>query len=694
MLAAVVLRIAPARLQATSEFYRKSLGMVQVGDDSEAPDVRELRVPETRSCAVRLVADDTVKVAYSHSKGDLYWKIGLAVDDVQAAAARLGVPPGSQFRDIGFLTHMADPAGFCIELLQTTFESSAAERAERLTRPVANKATIAQDFVIGQITTRITDPKRSLDFYQRVMGMKLLSVQEVAPYGFTLYFVAYTEDSPPKADLEAVENREWLYQRDYTTLELQHRWDYRPGSLRLPADDEEGMAGIVVRLPPEELRRLAEGEGGEGRAVLHDPDGLRIQLEPLCDHGGPGRAQRGKKCILRQHPTIPIFCGQGLRTRAEAAEKECEELRNECQGQLDELARLYEDGDRLFGLSRHVTHPAAQEFRRAHQKVQEEKARRETIEKHLGSAVEEQGKWTEKLAHRMSQLQQARQQRRAIGARIDRFGKELHTLDLRTGEWLTQAINERGREMPSMEEELSTARASAADAEHQAEEAQKSTQELQEFLSSPEVLAIDSIQQEVERMSFAEAYQDAFKPWALEQPEEPEVHVPELTLRYSLFSIAMTQAKGGFSGSFWVREQRRLLQRGPFDRLRSQDESGFDGLDPSSSRDPRTETDMGTQSPQSPISTWASSRRTVLRIRTGRRPTTRRQSWQGPAEPVSAPGATLRTSRRMATRPAHRRPSSRDPRWTTPLRRRLGESLSPASPGPEDAPQTEPGSPE
>ena len=93
-------------------------------------------------------------------------------------------------------------------------------------------------------------------------------------------------------------------------------------------------------------------------------------------------------------------------------------------------------------------------------------------------------------------------------------------------------------------QELSTARASAADAEHEAEEAQKSTQarrrceaprgaalrglrqELQEFLSSPEVLAIDSIQQEVagqgrpvggsvmgrdgeqvERMSFAEAYQ-------------------------------------------------------------------------------------------------------------------------------------------------------------------------------------------
>jgi len=315
---------------------------------------------------------------------------------------------------------------------------------------------------------------------------------------------------------------------------------------------------------------------------------------------------------------------EGLRTRAEAAEKDCEELHNECQGQLDELARLYE------------------EFRRAHQKVQEEKARRETIEKHLGSAVEEQGKWTDKLAHRMSQLQQARQQRRAIGARIDRFGKELHTLDLRTGEWLTQAINERGREMPSMEEELSTARASAADAEHEAEEAQKSTQELQEFLSSPEVLAIDSIQQEVERMSFAEAYQDAFKPWALEQPEQSEE--PELE------------------------EEAEL----------GEDESGFEGLDPSSSRDPRTETDMGTQSQQSPIS-----------------PLSPQSAYEDLESPDSASYRQVEeASYNEDFSPVNGDPSS--PQETELERSYVDEEPhSPTSPaGPEDPPQTEPGSPE
>ena len=86
--------------------------------------------------------------------------------------------------------------------------------------------------MIGQITTRITEPTQSLDFYQKVLGMKLLSIQPVKRYNYTLYFLAYTEETPPNADLEAAENREWLWQRPYTTLELQHRWGSEPGSLR------------------------------------------------------------------------------------------------------------------------------------------------------------------------------------------------------------------------------------------------------------------------------------------------------------------------------------------------------------------------------------------------------------------------------------------------------------------------------
>ncbi len=51
--------------------------------------------------------------------------------------------------------------------------------------------------------------------------MTLLSKQPVEPYGFTLYFLASCDESPPLSDLEAVENREWLWQRPYRTHDAQ-----------------------------------------------------------------------------------------------------------------------------------------------------------------------------------------------------------------------------------------------------------------------------------------------------------------------------------------------------------------------------------------------------------------------------------------------------------------------------------------
>ena len=52
--------------------------------------------------------------------------------------------------------------------------------------------------------------------------MKLLSIQQVEAYGFTLYFLAFTDETPPNEDLNSIEIREWLWQRPYTTIELQH----------------------------------------------------------------------------------------------------------------------------------------------------------------------------------------------------------------------------------------------------------------------------------------------------------------------------------------------------------------------------------------------------------------------------------------------------------------------------------------
>ncbi|WP_367648783.1 VOC family protein [Ruegeria arenilitoris] len=156
---------------------------------------------------------------YTHDTGQRYWKIGITVPDVDLAAAVLrdkGVEGSEprQFLDIGYMCHLKDPEGFVIELLQHDFEENRPENAADPDAPFAKAC-------IGQITLRTGDIAAEDAFYQ-AQGMRLLSMQDVEPYGFDLHFYAFTDDVPPNPDLWAVENREWLWKRAYTALEFQH----------------------------------------------------------------------------------------------------------------------------------------------------------------------------------------------------------------------------------------------------------------------------------------------------------------------------------------------------------------------------------------------------------------------------------------------------------------------------------------
>ena len=74
-------------------------------------------------------------------------------------------------------------------------------------------------------------------FYRGSLGMKLLVREDVSQFGFVLYFLAFTDEKPPNPNVDAVENREWLYQRPYTVLELQV---FQDGSEHkfVPLDDQ------------------------------------------------------------------------------------------------------------------------------------------------------------------------------------------------------------------------------------------------------------------------------------------------------------------------------------------------------------------------------------------------------------------------------------------------------------------------
>ncbi len=232
-LSALRLRVAdPDRL---ADFYREVLGMSVV---REGPNRRIGYLGEDADLLLMPGGG-----GYTHDRGQRYWKIGITLPDVDMAAASLkqrglAVSTPDQFLDIGYLCHLSDPEGFVIELLQHDFEGNRPAQAADPAAPFAQAR-------IGQITLRTGDIAAE-DAFWRARGMSLLSMQDVAPYGFDLHFYAFTDDAPPNPDLWSVENREWLWKRPYTTLEFQHV----PGVQLAPVPDYRGIevAGLAEPL--------------------------------------------------------------------------------------------------------------------------------------------------------------------------------------------------------------------------------------------------------------------------------------------------------------------------------------------------------------------------------------------------------------------------------------------------------------
>ena len=230
---------APEKL---AEFYVTYLGMTLTRSGSE------LRVGYGGQDAYLALRPARSEVPYQHGRNDAYWKIGITVPDVDAAFAQLtrrglNITQPHQFQDIGYLCHITDPEGFQIELLQHTFEGAPKTARGDPARPLGGGCRI------GQVTLRTDDIAPELDHYQRALGMTLLSRQPVDTYGFELYFLAFTNDRPPDADVSAIANRPWLWQRPYTTLEIQHRLN-APVAIKKRDDLAPGFDGLILVKPP------------------------------------------------------------------------------------------------------------------------------------------------------------------------------------------------------------------------------------------------------------------------------------------------------------------------------------------------------------------------------------------------------------------------------------------------------------
>lgn len=150
--------------------------------------------------------------------GAFFWKIGITLRNLDHAVAYLRaegteVSKPRQFRDIGYLAHLRDPDGHSIELLQQGGKGDHTDPGNG--HPVGGQA------ILAHLTVRVRDLAAARR-WTTARGMRLLSVQDVEPSGFCLYFFAWSTEPLPDADPHAVANRAWLWARPYTLLEVQH----------------------------------------------------------------------------------------------------------------------------------------------------------------------------------------------------------------------------------------------------------------------------------------------------------------------------------------------------------------------------------------------------------------------------------------------------------------------------------------
>lgn len=148
-----------------------------------------------------------------------------------------------------------------------------------------------KDFIFQQTMYRIKDPKVSLDFYTRVMGMRLLKKLDFPTMKFSLFFMGFeaAEDIPK----DEKERTGWCFSRK-ATLELTHNWGTESDPNFTPYhngnSDPRGYGHIGFMVPDvdkackrfEELGVKFVKKPNDGKmkgiAFVQDPDGYWIEI--------------------------------------------------------------------------------------------------------------------------------------------------------------------------------------------------------------------------------------------------------------------------------------------------------------------------------------------------------------------------------------------------------------------------------
>ena len=123
---------------------------------------------------------------------------------------------------------------------------------------------------------RVGDLQRSIDFYTRVLGMKLLRTSENPEYKYSLAFLGYGSN-PDHAELELTYN--WGVDK--------YEMGTAYGHIAISAEDIYKTCEQVRAAGGNITREPGPVKGGTTViAFITDPDGYKVELIERADHAG------------------------------------------------------------------------------------------------------------------------------------------------------------------------------------------------------------------------------------------------------------------------------------------------------------------------------------------------------------------------------------------------------------------------
>jgi lactoylglutathione lyase len=155
----------------------------------------------------------------------------------------------------------------------------------------AQPSSASNGFVFNHTMLRMKDPKVSLDFYSRIMGMQVLRKLDFPEMKFSLYFLAKPQASDPVPE-DVTERTSWTFKQS-GVLELTHNWGseddaefkYHDGNAQPQGFGHicfavPNLAAAVAWFDENKVVFVKRPEQGKMKdvAFIKDPDGYWIEI--------------------------------------------------------------------------------------------------------------------------------------------------------------------------------------------------------------------------------------------------------------------------------------------------------------------------------------------------------------------------------------------------------------------------------